>query len=62
MSDIGYSTGTWRAGANLAAVTAVSARDRSGPRFVHQLLIYPVVEAALVNGEFIYESYKGMCS
>ena len=46
------------AGANLAAVTAVSARDRGGPKLVHQLLIYPVVEAAQVDGEFIYDSYK----
>lgn len=51
-----------RAGANLAAVTAISARDRARPRFVHQLLVYPVVEVAQVNGEFLYESYRGMSS
>ncbi|CAL5228497.1 g11644 [Coccomyxa viridis] len=46
------------AGANLAAVTAVSARDCGGPKFAHQLLIYPVVDSSQVNGEFKYESYK----
>lgn len=30
------------AGGNLAAVTALQARDRDGPRVVHQLLVYPV--------------------
>ena len=29
------------AGGNLAAVVALDARDRGGPRLVHQLLIYP---------------------
>lgn len=30
------------AGGNLAAVTALQARDRDGPELVHQLLVYPV--------------------
>jgi len=32
------------AGGNLAAVVALMARDRGGPRIVHQLLIYPVTD------------------
>jgi acetyl esterase len=34
------------AGGNLAAVVAQLARDRAGPRLVHQLLIYPVTHHA----------------
>lgn len=34
------------AGGNLAAVVALMARDRGGPSIVHQLLIYPVTDAA----------------
>ncbi len=34
------------AGGNLAAVTALLARDRRGPRLAHQLLIYPVIDCA----------------
>ena len=26
---------------------------------MHQLLIYPVVEVPKVDGEFLYDSYKG---
>ncbi|MGK2868547.1 MAG: alpha/beta hydrolase [Mycobacterium sp.] len=33
------------AGGNLAAVTALMARDRSGPRLAGQLLLYPVIAA-----------------
>lgn len=33
------------AGGNLTACVALVARDRGGPRFVHQLLIYPVIDA-----------------
>jgi acetyl esterase len=33
------------AGGNLAAVVSLMARDRGGPRLVHQLLVYPVVDA-----------------
>jgi acetyl esterase len=32
------------AGANLAAVMALTARDKGGPRIVYQLLIYPVTD------------------
>ena len=41
------------AGGNLAAVTAVMARDRGGPLLAAQLLIYPVVAA-----DFDTESYR----
>lgn len=41
------------AGGNLAAVTALMARDRSGPRIAAQLLIYPVIAA-----DFDNESYR----
>ena len=34
------------AGGNLAAVTALLARDRRGPRIAHQLLVYPVIDCA----------------
>jgi acetyl esterase len=34
------------AGGNLAAVTALFARDRRGPRLAHQLLVYPVIDCA----------------
>jgi acetyl esterase len=35
------------AGGNLAAVVALMARDRGGPSLVHQLLVYPVIDAAM---------------
>jgi acetyl esterase len=41
------------AGGNLAAVTAVMARDRGGPPLAGQLLIYPVIAA-----DFDNESYR----
>ncbi|GLC98899.1 esterase [Mycobacterium kiyosense] len=41
------------AGGNLAAVTALMARDRGGPDLVAQLLIYPVIAA-----DFHTESYR----
>lgn len=41
------------AGGNLAAVTAVMARDRGGPLIAAQLLIYPVIAA-----DFDNESYR----
>jgi acetyl esterase len=40
------------AGGNLTAVVALMARDRGGPRFVHQLLVYPVT-----NFDFTTPSY-----
>jgi acetyl esterase len=42
------------AGGNLAAVTALMARDRGGPRIAGQLLLYPVIIAA----DFDTESYR----
>ena len=33
------------AGGNLTACVALISRDRGGPRFVHQLLVYPVIDA-----------------
>src|SRR5205809_273896 len=33
------------AGGNLAAVVALMARDRGGPKLVYQLLIYPATDA-----------------
>ena len=45
------------AGANLAAVVTLLARDRNGPKFVHQLLTYPPTDLAckseshIANGE-----------
>jgi acetyl esterase len=41
------------AGGNLAAVTALMARDRGGPKLTGQLLIYPVIAA-----DFDTESYR----
>lgn len=41
------------AGGNLAAAVALMARDRSGPRLRHQLLIYPVT-----NDDYSLPSYR----
>ena len=41
------------AGGNLAAVTAMMARDRGGPRIAGQLLLYPMIAA-----DFDNESYR----
>ena len=38
------------AGGNLAAVTALMARDRGGPALAAQLLIYPMIAAGLRHG------------
>ena len=35
------------AGGNLAAVTAIRARDRGGPAIAHQILVYPVTDSNL---------------
>jgi len=40
------------AGGNLAAVVALMARDRGGPKLVHQLLIYPVTDANFETGSY----------
>jgi acetyl esterase len=44
------------AGGNLAAVVTAMARDRGGPRLVHQLLVYPVTD--LVGFEARHASYR----
>jgi acetyl esterase len=44
------------AGGNLAAVTALRARDRSGPALAFQLLIYPVVDMTPTVDDPGYES------
>ncbi len=41
------------AGGNLAAVTALMARDRGGPRLVHQLLVYPVTDARFDTPSYV---------
>ena len=45
------------AGGNLAAVTAVMARDRNGPAIAAQLLLYPVIAA-----DFDTDSYRAYAS
>jgi acetyl esterase len=40
------------AGGNLAAVTALMARDRGGPRLAAQLLLYPVLAADFDNASY----------
>jgi acetyl esterase len=40
------------AGGNLAAVTALLARDRRGPRIAHQLLVYPVIDCAFDTASY----------
>ena len=41
------------AGGNLAAVVALMARDRGGPRLAHQLLVYPVTDAGLDTASYV---------
>jgi acetyl esterase len=41
------------AGGNLAAVTAILARDKGGPKLVHQLLTYPVTDMAYKSQSYI---------
>ncbi len=41
------------AGGNLAAVTALMARDRGGPRLCHQLLVYPVTDARFDTPSYV---------
>ena len=43
------------AGGNLSAVVSLMARDRGGPRLVHQLLVYPVVDAPTAE---LWPSYR----
>lgn len=40
------------AGGNLTAATALLARDRGGPALVHQLMIYPVIDARCETPSF----------
>lgn len=40
------------AGGNLAAVTALMARDQGGPALAHQVLIYPVVDSDLKRASY----------
>ncbi len=56
-TDLGFdasriAVGGDSAGGNLAAVTALLARDRSGPRLVHQLLVYPVADCAFDTASY----------
>jgi len=52
-------------GGNLAAVTALMARDRNGPGIVHQLLVYPMLDPARdtesyrdnANGYFVTDDH-----
>ena len=41
------------AGGNLAAVVALMARDRGGPRLAHQLLVYPATDAGLDTASYV---------
>jgi acetyl esterase len=41
------------AGGNLAAVVALLARDRRGPRLAHQLLVYPVIDCAFDTKSYL---------
>ncbi|MVT02460.1 esterase [Enterobacter sp. 10-1] len=40
------------AGGNLAAATALLARDRGGPRIEHQLLLYPALSRDMATGSY----------
>ncbi len=40
------------AGGNLAAVVAQMARDKGGPKLVYQVLIYPVIDAAMNTASY----------
>jgi acetyl esterase len=41
------------AGGNLAAVVAIAARDRDGPKLCHQLLTYPVTDMAFRSESYV---------
>ncbi len=40
------------AGGNLSAVVALMARERGGPRLLHQVLLYPVIDAAMDTASY----------
>ena len=42
-----------RSGGNLAAVTAIRARDRSGPPLALQVLVYPVTDAEFNRSSYL---------
>ncbi len=46
------------AGGNLSAVVSLMARDRGGPRLVHQLLVYPATDAHM-DAPSIHENAEG---
>jgi acetyl esterase len=46
------------AGGNLAAVTALRARDREGPEVALQVLIYPVTDASLEHASYTNPEYQ----
>jgi len=46
------------AGGNLAAVVALLARERGGPRLAHQLLVYPATDAGL-DSPSLFENGEG---
>ncbi|WP_344042145.1 alpha/beta hydrolase [Nocardioides panacihumi] len=43
------------AGGNIAAVLALRARDRNGPRIDHQILIYPVTDCRVDTASYVAE-------
>jgi acetyl esterase len=45
------------AGGNLAAAVALAARDRDGPAFAHQALVYPSVNAPAIRWFDAYDDY-----
>jgi acetyl esterase len=47
------------AGGNLAAVVALMARDRGGPKLVYQLLIYPATDYYLPGTQSIKDNAEG---
>jgi len=46
------------AGANLAAVVCLAARDQGGPAIGHQALIYPVTDAAETSPSYVANAAK----
>jgi acetyl esterase len=46
-------------GGNIAAVVAILARDRNGPRLCHQLLIYPVTDVSCLDTDSYRQFAEG---